>query len=60
MRDIPEYISSIHIAVQQFYKETHAYLQKFVEPMNASGPPQLLYHYTKRPGLEGILNSGEL
>src|SRR4051794_16383597 len=35
-------------------------MSEYITRVNAEAPPDLIYHYTGAPGLEGILRSGTL
>ncbi len=59
--------NSIHVfppdlreALDRFSKESEETLRSFLEPMEASEPPPIIYHYTNDVGLKGILETGQL
>ncbi len=46
--------------LDRFDQESNKTLHSFLDPINASEPPDIIYHYTNADGLRGILETGRL
>ncbi|MFZ3351214.1 MAG: DUF2971 domain-containing protein [Xanthobacteraceae bacterium] len=47
-------------ALKQYERDATKVLQRFVNTIEATSPPPMVYHYTNDAGLRGIIESGKL